>query len=362
TAKIIFKRETLEKEIAEANAGPDAVHCLYTPDRFAHTSLSPYLTAFIGQNPQSHTRIRLNRLLLETAYPHELAQSPGGVYPDQEIYTPSVEDQQHAFQEYSQDAFRRMQLGQLRPGEDVKLVDGKIMVGGTVAVMSINALLAKTIFDRNPNHEFFIEESFPLDWMYPYLTPHGVIMKLKRQPLASIPEDTLRRDHEFWKQYSRRLTGDIIDSDTPVRDICAWLEKTSLRSDFSGFTGDRKFIHDIDAQKSFSKLRTAIAGIYAWRLSQGCPAELRPKSQPEFLALVREANFAFLQAFAFCPWSPEAVLRYANFLLQCNRIDDALLIAETCLKFDPYDGQVSSLADNLRQIKRQMQTSVPPRS
>jgi len=35
--------------------------------------------------------------------------------------------------------------------------------------MTINGLLAKIIFDKNPNREFYIEESFPLDWMYPYL-------------------------------------------------------------------------------------------------------------------------------------------------------------------------------------------------
>ena len=42
--------------------------------------------------------------------------------------------------------------------------------------MSINGLLTKVIFDKNPTNEFYVEESFPLDWMYPHLTPHGVIM------------------------------------------------------------------------------------------------------------------------------------------------------------------------------------------
>jgi len=38
-----------------------------------------------------------------------------------------------------------------------------------------------------------------------------------------------------------------------------------------------------------------------------------------------------------------------------------LLVAETCLKFDPYDGQVLALANSLRQYKNQLTTSVPPR-
>jgi len=225
--------------------------------------------------------------------------------------------------------------------------------------MAINGLLTKTIFERNPKREFFVEESFPLDWMYPHLTPHGVIMKLNRKPLPSLSDDLLQRDYEFWRKYSERLTGDVIGHDTSVKDVSRWIEKTYLRYDFNGFTGQRKFIHDIDAQKSFSKLRSAIAGLYAWRLSPQCPPDYRPKTQVEFQALLREANFAFLQAFAFCPWSPEAVLRYAGLLLQFNRLDEALLVAETSLKFDPYNGQVLGLATNLRQWKKQFANSAP---
>ena len=31
--------------------------------------------------------------------------------------------------------------------------------------------------------------------------------------------------------------------------------------------------------------------------------------------MTRETDFAFKQSFAFCPYSPEAVYRYVNFLL-----------------------------------------------
>jgi len=327
-------------------------------ERLAH--LSDYLSEFVKENPQSHGRIRLNRLLLEAAYPNELARSPGGLYPDREIYIPSSEDQQRAFQEYSEDAHRRMSLGQLRPGEVVKVIDNRIQVSGMVAVMSINGLLAKQIFDRNPTRDFFVEESFPLDWMYPHLTPHGVIMKINRQPVVSFTDELLQKDHEFWRQYSGRLTGDIVQYASSVHEVSRWAEKTYLRYDFSNFTGDRKFVHDIDAQKSFSKLRSAIAGVYAWRLSPQCPPEFRPRSNAEFQNLLREANFAFLQAFAFCPWSPEAVMRYANLLLQFNRLEDTLVLADTCLKFDPYNAQVVALANNLRQYLKQV-TPLPPR-
>ena len=76
--------------------------------------------------------------------------------------------------------------------------------------MAINALLCKIIFDENPDHEFYIEESFPLDWMFPHLSPYGIIMKINREPLKTLPEEVFEKDHEFWSQYSERLIGNWI--------------------------------------------------------------------------------------------------------------------------------------------------------
>jgi tetratricopeptide (TPR) repeat protein len=341
------QQERLDKEIAAlSEVGP-----LYQPERFKGVALSEYLTDFIRENPQSHTRIRLNRLLLEAAYPKELARSLGGVYPDREIYTASPEDSRRCFQEYMADAQRRIPLNQLKPGEDVKIIGDQVQVSGQVAVMSINGLLTKVIFDHCPKNEFFVEESFPLDWMYPYLTPFGVIMKINRNPLPSLPQDVMNRDHIFWKQYSKRMTGDIIDYGTSVQQVCDWIQKTYVRRDFNGFEGDLKFVRDNDGQKAFSKLRSSIGGVYAWRLNPAIPQEYQPKTPAEREALLREANFTFLQAFAFCPYSPEAVFRYSQLLLQFNRMDDAILVAKTCLVLDPYNGQVVTLLDNLKNIK-----------
>src|SRR2546425_9057875 len=115
------------------------------------------------------------------------------------------------------DAQRRMQLNQLKPNEDVRLdkESGRLTVQGQVAVMAINGLLTKVIFDKNPTNEFFVEESFPLDWMFPHLTPFGIIMKINREPLPQLTEDILKRDDEFWARYSERLIGDRITYDTP---------------------------------------------------------------------------------------------------------------------------------------------------
>jgi len=351
-----------QDELSQQIASLSKVSPLYEPERFKQVQISEYLQDFIKQNPQSHTRVRLNRLLLEEAYPKEIAKSLGGVYPDREIYIASPEDSQHCFNEYLTDAQRRLQHDmqfpnepkQIRLGEDVKVIENRVTVAGQVAVMAINGLLTKVMFDHNPKNEFYVEESFPLDWMYPHLTPYGVIMKINRQPMPSLPEDAMDRDHQFWKQYSNRLTGDIVDYNTSIKQICDWIEKTYLRHNFNGFTGDRKFIRDDDGQKAFSKLRSSIGGIYAWRLSPQAPPQYRPKSDAEFQRLLKEAEFTFKQAFAFCPYSPEALFRYVNLLLPLNRVDDALLLTETCLKLDPYNGQVIGLVNNLQSIKNQM--------
>jgi tetratricopeptide (TPR) repeat protein len=321
------------------------------------------LQDFIKQNPQSDTRVRLDRLLLEAVYPTEIATSLGGVYPDREIYTPTPDDLTKCFNEYMADAQRRYQHDvqfpnepkQIRPGENLALDEksGRLSISGQIAVMSINGLLTKVIFDHNPKNEFFVEESFPLDWMYPYQTPYGIIMKINREPLKELTEDIVRRDHEFWTQYSQRLIGNWITYDTPIKDIAAWVEQVYLRRNFRGFTGDRAFVRDDQAQKSFSKLRSSIAGVYNWRWMQAKPGT------PDYQRMMKEADFAFRQAFAFCPYSPEAVFRYTNMLLTQQRFDDAYVIASTCLKLDPYNDSVKGLVINLETWRKQQAQNNP---
>ena len=276
-----------------------------------------------------------------------------GVYPSAEIYIPSPEDSQACFQQYTEDVARRQQLGQLKPGEDVHNDNGRVQVSGQVAVMMINGLLCKVIFDHNPTNEFYVEESFPLDWMYPYETPSGIIMKVNRNPVPSLTNDIFVKDHEFWSKYSDRLIGNWITYDTTVKEIADFAEKLYIGNNYAGFKGDRRFIRDDGGQKAFSKLRSSIAGMYAWRLGRDCPPEFAPKNNADLQALVRETDFAFKQAFAFCPYSPEAVFRYVNFLLQFNRLDDALIVAQTCLKLDPFNEQVKNLIHQLQEFKAQ---------
>ncbi|HEY3860530.1 MAG TPA: DUF2723 domain-containing protein [Verrucomicrobiae bacterium] len=349
-------REALSKDF---NALLQSGENIYSPDRFKNLSqqLPLVASAVTGVELTANNIIRLDRRLLEEAYPDGIVKSLGGVYPDTEAIMPSPDDSAKCFNDYLYDAQRRLQHDsehpneprELKPGEDVHLDGGRVSVSGQVAVMSINGLLTKVIFDKNPDHEFYVEESFPLDWMYPYLEPFGVIMKIDRQPIQELSQEKIDKDHAFWSEYSRRTIGNWITYDTSVKQICDWAEDVYLRHDFSHFTGDPKFVRDDDAQKAFSKLRSSIASsIYQWR-----SRPQNSRSASERARVTKEAEFAFKQAFAYCPYSPEAVFHFMDLLLSQTqpRIDDAILILETCHKLDPYNEQITQWIEQLKKSK-----------
>jgi hypothetical protein len=239
----------------------------------------------------------------------------------EKIYVPTDEDLQKCFQDYTEDAQRRAENHQLKPGENVTMMDGHPQISGEVAVMSINALIAKVIFDKNPGREFYLEESFPLDWMYPQLEPHGLIFKINRQPPPELSADIVRRDHDYWTQYLQPMIGGWLKEDTSVAELTGFADKVFRQGDLSGFTGDPQFIQNDYSCKMFSKLRSSIAGLYVWRLNQAATADEKER-------MARAADFAFRQALALCPYSQEAANGYLAFLKQQNRAGDAALVAE----------------------------------
>ena len=266
------------------------------------------------------------------------------------IYIPTDEDSKRTFQDYAQDFARRRSKNQLKPGEDITVgADGKIQFNGQMAVIQVKALLAKFIFDKNPGHEFYIEESFPFDWMYPYLEPHGLIFKINHQPLPGLSDEIIERDHDYWVKCVQPMIGGWLNDDTPVEQVAAFAKKTFGKQDFTGFTGDPRFIQNTYSHRMFSKLRDSIAGLYAWRLKQ-------PAGEEEKNRLAREADFAFRQAWALCPYSPEAVFRYINFLLAQDRIADALVVADAAAQMPANQGkdggQIRNLVEQLEKFQK----------
>ena len=209
-----------------------------------------------------------------------------------EIWIPAKEDSAEAFNVYVDEVQRGV-----RPANgDLKIENGRVQVTGALGVMEINGILTKMMHDHDRRrHAFYVEESYVIPWMYPYLSPHGLIMKINAEPT---PYDAKRaaRDMDFWDWYLRRLLDDPM-----------------YRRDFAG-------------QKSFSKLRAAIAGLY--------------QKQGRF----REAAQAFREAVALYPASPEATFRYAQeVLMPFRRWDVTLELMDYTDRIDPNNRRTAGL-------------------
>ena len=97
-----------------------------------------------------------------------------------EIWIPSKEDSAEAFNIYVDEVQRGV-----RPANgDLKIENGRVQVTGALGVMEINGILTKMMHDHDRlRHSFYVEESYVIPWMYPYLSPHGLIMKLNANQL-----------------------------------------------------------------------------------------------------------------------------------------------------------------------------------
>jgi len=218
------------------------------------------------------------------------------------IWIPTPQDTNRAFQSYVED----VRAGRIPANAAVSVgPDGKVSVQGVQGVMEINGIISRAIFDMNKaKHAFYVEESYVIAWMYPYLSPHGLIMKINKEPLSALTPEMIKNDMDFWNWYTNRLLN------------------------------NRKFLRDSVARKSFSKLRCAIAGLYSYR------------------RLFNEAEASFRQAIALYPGSPEANFRLADLYLQNGRFADALEVMEKNLRQDPRNDKIVGFINQIRDMER----------
>jgi hypothetical protein len=193
--------------------------------------------------------------------------------------------------------------------------------------MAVNGLLTQLMFEKNPDREFYIEESFPLNWMYPHLSPHGLILKINRQPFSELPIEMAQGDRLYWTGYIGSMIGDWLTFETPLSEVVAFVDKVYLNDNLSGFGGDPRYVQNEIPQRSFSKLRSSIGGLYAWRAQNS-------QSSEEKQRMLKEADFAFRQAFALYPSSPEVVFRYVSLLLAQKRLEDGISLAEAAVRLE----------------------------
>ncbi|MES2310125.1 MAG: DUF2723 domain-containing protein [Verrucomicrobiota bacterium] len=182
--------------------------------------------------------------------------------------------------------------------------NGHVELSGFEDVFQINGIIAKSIFENNKkDHAFYVEESFPILWMYEYATPHGLLLKLNSEPVREISAEILRKDREFWDQYTAFLIS------------------------------QPGYFEDPPATRSFSKLRCSIGNIYLYR------------------KMFDEAEYAYRQALQLAPDHAEVIMRLSEVLLQKRRLQEAKELLESAVQHDPYQTQFNNI---LKIIKEQM--------
>jgi tetratricopeptide repeat protein len=254
---------------------------------------------------------------------------------------PTEDDSKKALQDYMAEVEQRRKAGKLRPGEQFTDENGQV---SAISAMEVNARLARIIFESNPDRQFFIEESFPIEWMYPRLAPHGLILKLHREPLKELPAETVRKDRDYWMRFTDSALGAWLKPETPVDVVCDFAIQVFGRKELAAFKGDPKFVRNEYACKMFSKLRSSQGGVYAWRINHSASSEDKQR-------MSKEAEFALRQAFALDPNNTEIAFRYVDLLLQERRKKEALLVARTAGKLDPANEQLGGMIRALEKMK-----------
>jgi hypothetical protein len=159
---------------------------------------------------------------------------------------------------------------------------------GTNDVFEVNAIAAQRIFEKNKkDHTFYLEQSVPMAWTYPYMLPDGLIFKLSATPLAAIPADVIAADRRYWDDYAARLLA------------------------------DPKFRIDDDATITFGKLAMNHADLYHWRKLD--------KDEEYFLLLSRKLS----------PQMQETVLRLNDLYLARRDFKDAEALLKQAELDDP---------------------------
>lgn len=163
----------------------------------------------------------------------------------------------------------------------------------------LNSMVGEWIWQRNKGQRrFFVEESFPMEWSYPYAVPHGLCYEIKKDPVSTLTADQVKGDMDYWREY--------IDH----------LQKNPLFED------------DIDAQRSFSKLRNTGGNIYKWR------------KMPE------AAEKAYRQALELWPGNTETLNNFTDLLMQQKRAPELRDLLEKASRADPNNGLLLMLLAN----------------
>jgi len=205
------------------------------------------------------------------------------------LATLTHDESKRLFEEYQADARKRLEHDQqfpnepkqVRPGENVSIVDGKVQVSGQVAVMAINEKLFQLFMEKNPDVSFAIEQSFPFNSTYAGATPMGPIMELRVQDEQNaLTRERAAQSVDYWRTAAEKFNSGPEATDS------------------------------LFPRLAYAKMAAEQASLL---LEHGYAAEAE-----RTLRLANEIG----------PGSPEPFFRLVNLLVTQGRLDDALVAAE----------------------------------
>jgi tetratricopeptide (TPR) repeat protein len=172
---------------------------------------------------------------------------------------------------------------------------------GSNDVFDVNGIAAEKIFQKNKaSHTFYLEQSIPMDWTYPYMLPSGLIFKLSPNKLAAIPPADVAADHVYWDAYAAQLLA------------------------------DPTFRVDDDATLTFGKLAFNHSDLYRWR---------NLKSDEEYFLKL---------ALKLSPQLQDAVMRLEEIYLDQHRYDEALVMLKQAQIDDPRNDLYADLVSDVQ--------------
>ena len=151
-----------------------------------------------------------------------------------------------------------------------------------------HSVVTRLIWEKNRDaHDFYVEESFPLEWSYDHALPHGLVYKITKDSLTEIPKDVVEQDFTFWAGYIDQLRA------------------------------DPNYVNDFDAHRSFSKLRATTGNLYQHR------------------KMDQEAERAYRQALTLWPGNGESLHALSRLLWDRRDFDGVLEMLKVPLEEDP---------------------------
>ncbi len=187
-----------------------------------------------------------------------------------------------------------------------------------LSILPFSAVLYWIWLNNKDWHDFFIEESFPISWTYDYAIPSGFSYRLSPFKIPEIPADAVQKDMTFWKAECERLLADPL------------------------------FLDDLDARRSFARLRCTIGNIY-WHRRMQPEAE---QAYVEALSL-NPADGGIIQSLMFARWergefeTPIAEIDRAKELDPNNR--NLAVLRTQAVQRKEVQKKIVSLENRLRQ-------------